>query len=167
LAPIAFADVPMLWKWINCRSDVLLNAPYKPVSERQQQMWFEKIQERHDTMMFGIRLIKSQQLIGSCQLHSISAVHRSGELQMRLGGAGYRGKGYGSEALALLLAIAFDDVNLQRVYLHVFATNQPAICLYEKQGFVQEGILRKAAYINGEYLDVIVMGILRSEYAGR
>jgi RimJ/RimL family protein N-acetyltransferase len=65
------------------------------------------------------------------------------------------------------LRFAFDDLNLERVYLHVFETNKAAIRVYEKIGFVHEGVLRKAAYINGEYLSLIVMGILKDEYTNR
>ena len=93
-------------------------------------------------------------------------VHRSAELQIRLGEAAERGQGYGTEVVRLLLDFAFKDLNLHRVYLHVFSTNTAVIRVYEKVGFVREGLLRKAAHINGAYVDVLVMGILREEYVG-
>ena len=69
------------------------------------------------------------------------------------------------EAVRLLLDFAFRDLNLHRVYLHVFDTNAAAIRIYEKVGFVREGVLRQAAHIDGRYVDVMVMSILREEYA--
>jgi len=166
LSPISMEDLPVMFTWINDREQVLFNAPYKPVHEGQHQAWFDSIHKRNDLVIFGIRLLEDNKLIGSCQLHSIDNVHRSAELQIRLGVPSQRGKGYGIEAVRLLLDFAFKDLNLQRVYLHVFSTNAIAINLYEKAGFKREGLLRKAAHINGSYVDVIVLGILKEEHAG-
>lgn len=160
-------DSPSLWQWINDRELVLFNSSYRPVSQAEHDTWFESIRKRSDVFIFGIRLWETDQLIGSCQLHSINSISRSAELQIRLGVSAERGKGYGTEAVNLLLQFAFSDLNLHRVYLHVFATNPRAIQVYEKCGFVREGILRDAAFIDDRYVDVLVMGILREEYAGQ
>jgi RimJ/RimL family protein N-acetyltransferase len=164
LTALVHSDLSVMLGWMNDRKQVLSNAPYRPVTEAEHVEWFGEIQRRKDTVIFGIRLLDTEKLIGSCQLHSISPVHRGAELQIRLGEEGQRGKGYGTEALQLLLAFAFGDLNLNRVYLHVFSTNGAALRVYERVGFVREGILRKAVYIDGEYIDVVVMGILRDEY---
>ena len=58
---------------------------------------------------------------------------------------------------------AYHDLNLHRVELTVFAGNEAAIRTYLGAGFVKEGILRQAAHIDGHYVDLIVMGILRDE----
>jgi RimJ/RimL family protein N-acetyltransferase len=166
LTPVTDDDLPVMLNWINDREQAIFNAPYKPVSPRQHQEWFESVQRRSDMQLFGVRLSDTGELIGTCQLHSINKVHRSAELQIRLGQVQQRGKGYGTEAVRLLLEFAFKDLNLHRVNLHVFSTNQAAIRVYEKVGFAREGLLRSAAYINGEYVDVLVMGILQNEYAG-
>ena len=164
LAPLTAAESPSLWAWINDREQVLFNSAYKPVGEVQQQDWFAAIQNRSDVVFFAIRLMETDRLVGTCQLHSINTIHRSAELQIRLGDPADRGQGYGTEAVKLLLEFAFADLNLHRVYLHVFARNEPAIVVYEKAGFIREGTLRRAAFINGEYIDVVVMAILRDEY---
>lgn len=165
LAPFTLEDLPLLFNWINDREQVLFNAPYKPVHWGQHQAWFESIQQRKDMVVFGIRLLEGNKLIGSCQLHSINSVHRSAELQIRIGEVEERGHGFGTQTVQLLLDFAFKDLNLRRVYLHVFANNIPAIRIYEKNGFKSEGLLRQAAYVDGAYMDVMVMGILRDEYA--
>ncbi len=81
-----------------------------------------------------------------------------------MGEVSSRGQGYGTEAVELLLDFGFRDLNLHRIYLHVFSHNAAAIRVYEKSGFVREGLLRQTAYIDGEYRDVILMGIIREEY---
>ena len=72
--------------------------------------------------------------------------------------------GYGTDAIHLLLNFAFKDLNLNRVYLHVFETNERALRFYEKCGFIKEGVLRQAAYIDGHYLNVLVMAILETDW---
>jgi RimJ/RimL family protein N-acetyltransferase len=164
LAPLMADDMATMLKWINDREEVLFNASYKPVSESMHRAWFESVQNRSDLVIFGIRLGKTAELIGSCQLRHINPVHGTAELQIRIGKVDERGHGHGTEAVRLLLDFAFQDMNLQRVYLHVFATNPRALRVYEKIGFAREGLLRRAAYIDGQYVDVIVMGILKPEH---
>jgi len=167
LTPLIGDDRSALFEWINEREQVLLNAPYRPVGEREHSAWFDAIQERKDTVIFGIRLVASGRLIGSCQLCNIDAVHRSAQLQIRIGDVRERGQGYGTEAVRLLLDFGFKDLNLHRVYLHVFGSNEAALKMYEKVGLVREGVLRAAAYIDGRYRDVVIMGILRDDHLGR
>jgi RimJ/RimL family protein N-acetyltransferase len=164
LSPILPEDLATLFAWINNREDVLFNSSYKPVSAKHHQEWFESQQSKKDTFIFGIRLIESNELIGSCQLHSIHPVHNSAELQIRIGEPSYRSLGYGTESLELLLYFAFYDLNLNRLFLQVFENNTVALNVYSKLGFVKEGVLRQSAYIDGKYVNVIMMGILRDDY---
>lgn len=164
LSPLCESDLPDLLGWINDRDQALLNAPYKPVSSLQQRSWYLALENRTDVYIFGVRLVENNELIGTCQLHTIHPVHRTAELQIRIGNEARRHAGYGTEALLNLLKFGFHDLNLNRIYLHVFQSNHSAIRAYEKIGFKEEGILREAAYIDGAYVDVIVMGLLRAEY---
>jgi RimJ/RimL family protein N-acetyltransferase len=158
-------DVPLLFPWINNRDTTLWSAPYHPVSESDHREWAKGVIASSDRAFFVIRRISDDRVVGTCQLHSIHPVHRTAELQIRIGEAADRGRGCGSEAVVLLLRFAFDDLNLHRVQLHVFADNASAIRVYEKAGFVREGLLRQAAHIGGRYVDVVVMGILREDHA--
>ena len=163
LTSLRRGDSRLLFKWINTRSDVLLSAPYKPVHERSHDQWFETVRKRPDAVIFAIRKKRSGRLIGYCQLHDISLVHRSAELQIRLGDAAERGKGYGSQATRALIEFAFTDLNLRRVYLHVLRTNTAAVGMYRKLGFSREGLLRQAVFIGGRYVDLVLMSILKRE----
>ena len=163
LTPLRDEDVPLLFTWINERDQVLLNSRYRPVHMADHNAWFDSIRSRDDVTIFGIRTRESDELIGSCQLYDIDPVRGSAALQIRLGAAGERGRGFGTDAVQLLLRHAFDDLRLRRVELSVFAGNAPAIRCYEKAGFSREGLLREAAYIDGKPTDVVVMGILHHE----
>jgi diamine N-acetyltransferase len=156
--------LPDLFEWINEREQVLLNAAYRPVNEEAHRAWFSSLHARKDVVIFGIKIQKTDMLIGTCQLQNINYIHRNAEMRIRIGKQSEREQGYGTEAIRLILDFAFKDLNLHRVYLYVFKTNVIALHVYKKVGFVQEGLLRKGAHINGEYVDVVVMGILREEY---
>lgn len=163
LTPFEAADSPILFKWINEREQVLFNAPYRPVHEMQHETWFANVQRRPDMVIFAIRLLSDRRLIGTCQLHDIHPIHRSAELQIRIADVAARGGGCGTEAVRLLLEFAFDDLNLHRVFLHVFADNAAARRVYDKAGFATDGVLRQAVFVNGEYRDLILMSILRRD----
>ena len=163
LSPLTDADSDAMLRWINERDLVLLSAPYKPVDEANHREWFNAIRRRSDVAIFGIRECDSGRLVGSCQLLGISPTHRKAELQIRIGEADARRRGYGKEAVDLLLDFAFKDLNLHRVELSVLDGNEPAIRTYLSAGFVKEGTQRQAAYIDGRYVDLIFMGILRDE----
>jgi RimJ/RimL family protein N-acetyltransferase len=81
-----------------------------------------------------------------------------------IGESDARGRGLGTDATALVLRHAFDTLNLNRVWLHVFEDNPGAIHVYEKLGFVREGVLREDNFRGGRYRDTVAMGILRADW---
>jgi len=164
LAPLRDGDSEILFGWINERRDVLLSAPYRPVHYANHADWFDAIRRAPNVVLFGIRTLENDELVGTCQLHSIDSRARSAELQIRIGAPTKRGRGLGGDAAALLLRHGFCDLNLHRIFLHVFATNTRAVNLYRRLGFVEEGNLRDAAFVDGSYADVLVMAILAAEH---
>lgn len=74
------------------------------------------------------------------------------------------GKGYGSEAIKIVLQFVFEELHLNRLQLEVFDHNLRGIRAYEKVGFVKEGVLRESLYYNGNYSDEIIMAILKTNY---
>ena len=81
-----------------------------------------------------------------------------------IGEKDFHGKGYGTEALRLLIAYAFDTLNLQKLEIEVFSSNPRALACYKKVGFVEEGRKRRRYYIRGEYKDAIQLGMLKEEF---
>lgn len=162
LRPVKHEDRPLLYEWITDRSLLIFNAPYYPVSEADHDRWFEcMLTKRSDLVFFMIERLSDGQTIGSCQLMNINWVHRSAELQIRIGETGAQGQGAGSEVVRLLCEFGFNDLNLHRIYLQVFATNTRAISVYEKNSFVREGLLREAVHIDGQWGDVTCMARLK------
>lgn len=161
LRPPAEADSDLLFEWINDRDLVLFNAPYRPIPRAEHDTWFKHIRDRTDLAFFMIDDIAAGAAIGSCQLLNIHPVHRSADLQIRIGVAGSQNRGAGTAAVHQLVELGFGELQLHRIALHAFATNPRAIRVYEKNGFVREGLLRQAACIDGRWLDVICMARVR------
>ena len=102
--------------------------------------------------------------IGQCALFQFDAVAQSCALGITIGDKGYWGRGYGSDAIRLLLDYAFRLRNIRRIYLTVNSTNERAIGAYRRCGFVEEGRLRQHVWSAGQYIDLVNMGILRDEW---
>lgn len=117
-----------------------------------------------NSFYFRLRTIEDDRLIGFIVIHSIEWNNRSGMLAMGIGNANDRGKGYGSEALQLILRYAFHELNLNRVGLDVIEYNERGIRAYQKAGFQIEGRIRQGVHRDGKIYDRINMGILRSEW---
>ena len=115
---------------------------------------------------YGI-VTRDGHLIGSTKLWRVSEQNRSAMLTIFIGERQHWGKGYGTEALRLILQEAFSRLGLKRVELHVFDFNDRAIRSYEKVGFVREGIRRQALVRGNSCHDILVMGILKDEFLAR
>lgn len=164
LRPLKQEDKELLYEWITDRSLVILNSPYYPVSEADHQAWLDSmLARRSDSVTFAIETKDTNVTIGTCRLLHINPIHRSAELQIRIGNTRFQGKGHGSEAVKALCKFGFRDLNLHRICLHVFASNRRAIRAYEKCGFELEGRLRDGAFIDGRWEDVLVLGLLNSQ----
>ena len=121
---------------------------------------------QHDTRFFyfNVRTIGDDRLVGFVAVHGIEWNNRSGSLSVAIGEPGDRNKGYGQEALKLILRYAFQELNLDRVGLEVIEYNTSGVRAYEKVGFRHEGRKRAAVYRDGKRYDLLVMGILRREW---
>jgi RimJ/RimL family protein N-acetyltransferase len=150
-----------MFRWINSAETVRFNAAYSPISWVSHSAWFEGIGKNPSRVILAIRKINEPNIIGTIQLLDIHPIHRTAELTTRIGEDDDRGKGFGTEALKLAVDFAWRDLNMQRVWLRVFASNERAIKAYENVGFETEGIMRRAAWIDGKWTDENVMAVLR------
>ena len=130
LTELRSEDSPRLFRWINDPQTVRFNAPYKPIHAASHAKWFERVLGDPKRIIFAIRN-PTGGLLGFVQLIDVDPIHRSAELTIRIGDDKNRNHGAGSEAVKLIVDFAFRDCNLQRVWLHVFATNKRAIRAYE------------------------------------
>lgn len=138
---------------------------YLPMSMADEESWFASRRDPNEKP-FAIEARKGRawKLIGNCGVFGIEIPNRSGELGIIIGEKSEWDKGYGAETMTLLLRHGFETLNLHRIYLRVYASNVRAVRSYEKAGFVLEGRLREAVYKFGNYDDVLIMSVLRSEW---
>ena len=113
---------------------------------------------------FAVRLLENDELLGNIGFKSIGEIHRTAEMGIMLGNPKYQRKGYGMEAINLLLDYGFSFLNLRNISLNVFEYNEVAYNLYKKAGFKEVGRLRKAVEIMGKTYDVIIMDMLKEEF---
>jgi RimJ/RimL family protein N-acetyltransferase len=131
------------------------------------QTWLEKHAEEDDTHHFAIRTLDGDRLIGEIELDGICWNHGDCFVGIGLGEREFWGKGYGTDAMKIILRYGFTELNLERVTLNVFEYNQRGVRSYEKAGFVHEGRERQLLLREGRRWDVIYMGILREDWLKR
>jgi RimJ/RimL family protein N-acetyltransferase len=136
-----------------------------PQSVRQARERLERDSDR--SFGFAIRTLSDDRLIGDIGVWVESWVHGEGWVGIGLGERNYWGNGYGTAAMRLMLRFAFDELNLQRVSLGVYAYNPRAIRSYEKAGFRREGVVRGDCRRDGQQWDTVFMGVLRDEWLQR
>lgn len=135
-----------------------------PVSREQQENKIQNFISSKDSIVFIIRERETNKPVGQTALFRIDYISRSAIFYLAILDKGCWSKGFGTEATQLMVDYAFETLNLNRIQLHVCAENTPAIKIYQKVGFVKEGVLRQAMYRNGDYVDFWVMGILKLDW---
>jgi RimJ/RimL family protein N-acetyltransferase len=113
---------------------------------------------------FAIRTLSDKRLIGLIGLYTVFQPQREAFIGIQIGEREYWGKGYGTDALRVLLHYAFGELNLYRISLSVLEGNERAMRSYEKCGFRYEGRERQAWAYDGRRWDEIYMGLLREEW---
>ena len=117
-----------------------------------------------NSFYFHLRTLDDDTVIGFVALFNIKWRNQSAEFAIGIGDKNYRGKGYGYDALKLVLNYAFNELCLHRVSLTVMDYNKPAIKAYERVGFMREGTYRQAVQRQGKRHDLLLYGILRDEF---
>lgn len=132
-------------------------------SEKKIKEWIEKRSQSEDRFDFSIRSLADDQLIGDIGLNP-KWIEGDAWVGIAIGHRDSWGKGYGTDAMRLILRYAFTEVNLRRVSLALHAYNTRARRSYEKAGFCFEGLMRLDQLKEGKRSDTVFMGILREEW---
>jgi RimJ/RimL family protein N-acetyltransferase len=166
LTAVDKGDLPTMAQWWADGDFLRLYdaVPAYPKTEAQLAQRIDEGQKGDQIFLFGIRPLASDELIGLLELDGIMWTHGTTYLSIAIGPPGRRGQGLGHEAMQLGLRYAFQELNLHRVCVTVFSYNQPAIALYEKLGFVREGVHRQHLQRDGRRFDMFLYGLLRPEW---
>ena len=152
-------------RWVNdpaIKRGILVHSPITVESEEANIAAMTNDPHR---VVLGIARQDDDRLIGVVELMAIDFKNRQSCLGIMIGEIEEWGKGFGTEALRLIVGHAFATLNLNRVWSHVFEDNARAARAHEKVGFKREGLLRQALFRDGRYWDVLAMGVLRDEFS--
>jgi RimJ/RimL family protein N-acetyltransferase len=126
--------------------------------------YIESKTNAYPELLLFILLKENDEVIGDIQLNDIDLINRRANIRLSINSETHQGKGYGKEAMVLVMEYGFGIMNLHRIDLEVYSFNKNAIKAYEKIGFKREGIKRDVLFYNHEYHDCIVMSMLEDEY---
>ena len=163
-------DLPIFVKWLNDPEVRQGLSMIMPLSLAEEENWFEELLKKPQyEKPLAIEIQPDPQLdewifVGNCGLFGINWQNRFAEVGIFIGEKGYWNQGFGTKSIRLILKYGFEDLNLHRIWLRVFENNTRAIRSYEKAGFTNEGKFREAQYLDGKYMDVMIMSMLKPEW---
>jgi RimJ/RimL family protein N-acetyltransferase len=169
LRPPERDDIPHFVRWLSDRRTTGYLGARSPIGRALEERWFEDMLEHHglDRWFFVICRREDDRPVGSLDLRDIRLTNGGAGLGIVIGDPVDTSRGYGSDALAVLLDFGFGELRLERIWLDVFDFNERARRVYERLGFVHEATFRRAFFHGGRHLDVHRMGILGVEWAER
>lgn len=161
LGPLEQADATAMFRWLNDVDAAALDLAYRPTDWVTFRTWTESLPKETSRVVFAVRKTDAHPIIGFAGLSNINSVHRSAELAVRIGDEANRNGGLGTEAARLCMEFGWKHLNLHRIALTALAGNERAIRSFELAGLQREGLARSAAFIDGRWHDVVIMGALR------
>jgi RimJ/RimL family protein N-acetyltransferase len=167
LAALDEADIDIMASWYQNGEFMRLYGPY-PVRPKDRALLAEEIRitsEGQDAFHFAVRRLIDGALIGVASVVEISWPQRNGWLTIGIGDPVDRGRGFGTEAMRLLVDYVFRELNFHRLQVAVLSYNTPAIALYRRLGFLREGVWREYVRRDGAWHDMVLFGMLYQEWA--
>lgn len=126
--------------------------------------YVDRVSKDSSRIDFVIVARDSNQMVGDLCISDINHQTQTASFRIAIDQNSNYQKGYGQEAMLLVLNHVFGMMNLRRIELEVLVDNPRAIHVYEKMGFVKEGTKRKSVYFDHEYHDMIFMGLLKEDF---
>ena len=157
---MTYDDTDLIVKWRNTDS-VRKNFIYQALfTKESHENWIRTKVETGQVVQMIICETEGDRPVGSVYIRDVDHDHHKAEYGIFIGEEVARGKGYGTAAAKLMVRYCFEEMKLHRLFLRVYASNPQAIRSYEKAGFEKEAYLRDDVCIDGEYKDIVLMGIL-------
>jgi RimJ/RimL family protein N-acetyltransferase len=164
LSPFNADDAEICNKWAEWMNDRTVADNFGQYNNLVSTASAKKTLEELKGYRFAMILLENNELIGHISLHDIDHLNRNGFLGIFIGEEKHRGRGYGAEAVRLVLEYGFKTLNLNNIMLSVHADNITAISCYKKVGFKEAGRRREWVFKNGKYIDKVYMDILAREF---
>ncbi|ELS53431.1 GNAT family N-acetyltransferase [Streptomyces viridochromogenes] len=165
LRPFTAADADLMWEIIeDPEVERFTYAPDNELTLERVRSWYASLSDRPDRLDLAVTDRVTGELVGEVVLYEWERHARSCTFRTLIGPRG-RDRGIGTEATRLIVGYGFEQLGLHRVQLEAYRHNHRALRVYEKVGFVTEGIRREAQSRDGEWMDEVIMAILDREWA--
>ena len=163
LRPLRMTDWKKTIQWRNnvTIKKMAMMHPF-PITEMVEKKWYEDIlKSTSDKTVYFTIIQKDDTPIGFVKLYNINYTHKNCALGIVIGESEEQSKGYGKEAMELIIEYAFNTLNLNKITVEVVENNYKALSLYERLGFIEEGRMKQQYYMGAEYLDILIMSIFK------
>ena len=167
LRPIVAEDAQAMFASLADEESMRLTGSQQDFTFEQVEEYCKRLLTADDRADYAITRQEDGLYVGEVVLNNIDWINGYSNFRIALAGKQFFGKGYGTEAIQLILEYGFRQLQLHRIELEVYDFNPRAQHVYEKVGFVREGVRRDVLLWDGVYHSAIVMGILAEEYEAR
>ncbi len=160
-------DLPTFTRWQNDPEvTIFVGRPFPATSLEQQTRFYERTIDE-GAYRYAIVVKESGELIGTCSFYKRDERNRSVEVGIIIGEKAYWSRGYGREALKLMLKIGFEGLGMNRIWLRHVDFNGRGHAAYSAAGFREEVRMRQSVWVNGALRDDVFMSVLAEEYWAR
>ncbi len=165
LTPLDRANAEQARAWIN-DPDVnrWMISGHMPVSSAGELAFYDAVEASDDRMVFEIHLAQDGRYIGNCGLEHLDMVHRNAEIGIMIGVRELHNSGHGRDTIETLCRFAFDTLGLHSLRIAYVEGNEVGAHLYRSLGFRDAGRRREHVFLRGEFLDLVFLDMLESEW---
>ena len=167
LTAIERADLEQLMDWRNKPEFRKFFREYRELNMAMQEQWFEKkVLNAPATIMFSIRRLADNVLLGCCGFVYINWVHRYADLSIYIGwNDSYIDEaGYAKDAAKILLKCGYQELGLNKIWTEIYSIDEKKKAFFEELGFRLDGVLRQNYFYDGKWCDSLILSLLVGEF---
>ncbi len=162
--PLDERDLDRIVIWINDPQVRKYLTVFIPMTMGAEKKWIESISGSEKNIVLAAIDKETGKHIGNAGLHNINGRNRTATFGFLIGDKDFWGKGYGTEMLDLMLKYAFHTLGLRKVKSSVLAANIGSAKVHEKCGYKKAGVFKNEYLVDGEYVDEILLDVLREDW---